>query len=87
MKEGTGARRGKEWGLTARGAVQDVLQVSKKDVCQKRKELLKAGDPTFAQAVTGCCVTLLPELLRGPPATDILIEIARGGEAGAPVFL
>eukprot|EP00884_Botryococcus_braunii_P004155 jgi/Botrbrau1/13740/Bobra.0356s0016.1 len=60
----------------------ETLGVSKKDAGLKRQELLEAGRPSFAQAIADGCVRLLPQLLRGPAATDIVGEIARGGEAG-----
>ncbi len=61
----------------------EVLGISKKDAGRKREELLEAGKPSFAQSSADGCVRLLPQLLRGPAATDIVGEIARGGEAGA----
>jgi hypothetical protein len=56
-----------------------LLGSSKKDIEQKRVELLQAS---FGQALAEECVRQLPQLLRGPPAADIVAEIVCGGEAG-----
>ncbi len=61
---------------------EPVLGESKKSIAVKVRELLEGGKPSFANALTSCCVEHVSDLLRGPPAADVLVEVARGGDGG-----
>jgi hypothetical protein len=66
---------------------EPVLEESKKSSDVKMRELLEGGKPSFANALTSCCVEHVSDLLRGPPAADVLVEVARGGDGGADPFV
>mmetsp|Transcript_35571 Transcript_35571/g.78981 ORF Transcript_35571/g.78981 Transcript_35571/m.78981 type:complete len:822 (-) Transcript_35571:289-2754(-) len=59
-----------------------VLGLSKKDPLLRRKELLGGGGSSLAHALTQLCASQAASQLRSPVACNVVVEVARGGEAG-----
>ena len=60
-----------------------VLGLSKKEGALRRRELLGSGPSSLAAALTALVSERAGPLLRSPHGSEVVIEVARGGDGGA----
>ena len=57
---------------------------SKKDPTVRRREILGQGPDSLAHALTQAAAAGAAQLLQSPLGSEVLTEVACGGEAGGP---